>query len=131
MIVGAKGADGTGRNACDRRGLAVPHVLAARARSYVDRVFQRGWHRSIVLGCNEQDRVRRLDQSAKRQPGLGRAGPFEVRIVKRQLDDFRYPQLSDGGAREIREFASFRLKAALRRLPIMTMTCGMRVVLCP
>ena len=62
---------------------------------------------------------------------LGASGPSRSGLYIGSWMISAMRRVSDGGAREIRLLASFRLKAALRRLPMMTMTCGMIFVLHP
>src|SRR3981189_1483776 len=86
VVLAPEPADGARRRADDRARLGVPRALAIGARADVDRVFQRGRDRPVVLGGDEQDGIGAFHLGAKLHPGSWRAGVV-VLIVERKASD--------------------------------------------
>src|SRR5260221_10288537 len=102
MVVRAERSEGSGRDADDRGRLALPCALPVRPRSDVHGVLQRRGDGAVVLGRDEENRVRASDPITKRYPGLGWAG-LQVLVVQLQtpdLDDLQAETIgSEGGQR--------------------------------
>src|SRR5271166_1854630 len=89
MMVGPEPANTAWRGTDDCTRLTAPCALAIGARADIDRVLQHGWHRAVMLGRDEKNRVGCPDAFAKRRP-------FRRRIfVTILIVDGQLPYLDD------------------------------------
>ncbi len=68
-------------------GLVAQSALAHRARGPVDRVLQHAGNRTVVLGCGEEDRVRRRPLLTETADGRGELLELEILVVQGQVAD--------------------------------------------
>jgi hypothetical protein len=86
MLLRQRGTDRTRRRAGDESRLVGPHALAVGARAPIDRIFQHGRNRAVVLRRDDQHAVRTGDLVLVAHD-LGREISLEVLVEHGQVVD--------------------------------------------